>query len=277
MIRLLVGAAVGAVYSLLLFTNELRRPLRRPRESKIVRNSRNVIFGALAGVTVQLAEAPITAPLARRMHRGRQGLLQMLPVPELVKDVLAVALLDYTLYFWHVLTHRIPFLWRFHSVHHVDIDCDASTAVRFHPGELLVSVVWRSVQIVVLGVSPRALRWWQRFTIASILFHHSNVRLPLTWERRAALIVMTPRLHGIHHSTKGAESNSNWSSGLTIWDRLHGTLRTDVPQQEVTIGLKGFNQPRQVTLARSLALPLWFSEVPEPVRRRRQSPLRLAP
>ena len=276
-LRLLAVAAAGAAYVLVLLATESTRPLRRSTESKFVRDARNLSIAALAGLTVQAVEAPIVHPLACRARLRRQGFTQDLPFSDWARDLAAVILLDYTLYIWHVLTHRIPFLWRFHSAHHVDLDCDASTALRFHPGELAVSVMWRSAQIVVLGVSPRALRWWQGFTIASILFHHSNIRLPLRWERAAALIVMTPRLHGIHHSTRGVESNSNWSSGLTVWDRLHGTLRTDIPQETVTIGVPGFMTPRQVTLVRSIGLPLWFSQTPEPFHRQRHSPLRLAP
>jgi sterol desaturase/sphingolipid hydroxylase (fatty acid hydroxylase superfamily) len=169
--------------------------------------------------------------------------------------ILAVVFLDYTLYAWHVLTHRVPWLWRFHVVHHVDRDLDASTALRFHAGELALSIPWRAMQIAAIGVPPYALHVWQNLVLLSILFHHSNFELPIAVERLVARFVVTPRLHGIHHSMVPEETNSNWSSGLTVWDYLHGTLRLDVPQQAITIGVAAYPTPADVTLANSFALP----------------------
>jgi sterol desaturase/sphingolipid hydroxylase (fatty acid hydroxylase superfamily) len=168
---------------------------------------------------------------------------------------LAVVALDYTLYLWHVLTHRVPFLWRFHQVHHVDLDLDASTAIRFHFGEMALSVPWRAAQVLVLGVSPRALALWQKLTLIEILFHHSNLELPLEVERWLCCFVVTPRMHGIHHSIVEEEINSNWSSGLTLWDFLHGTLRLDVPQDEIIIGVPAYRKPEELTLPNLLAMP----------------------
>jgi sterol desaturase/sphingolipid hydroxylase (fatty acid hydroxylase superfamily) len=168
---------------------------------------------------------------------------------------LALVLLDYTLYIWHVLTHRVPWLWRFHLVHHADLDMDASTALRFHFGELLISVPWRAGQIFLIGVSPLSLVVWQSILFVMILFHHSNVRLPIGVERRLNLLIVTPRMHGIHHSFIREETDSNWSSGLTLWDRLHGTLRLNVPQEEITIGVPAYRTPRETSLLNLLKLP----------------------
>src|SRR3546814_2584537 len=105
----------------------------------------------------------------------------------------------YTLYVWHLLLHRVPLLWRCHVAHHVDLDLDASTALRFHFAELALSVPWRAAQIVLIGVSPRALSVWQTALLLSVLFHHSNARLPPAMERRLNRLIVTPRMHGIHH------------------------------------------------------------------------------
>lgn len=113
-------------------------------------------------------------------------------------------------------------------------------ALRFHFGEITLSVVFRAAQVFVIGPSPLDFAAWQVFVFICILFHHSNVRLPLIWERRLARIIMTPRLHGIHHSIAPEEVNSNWSSGFTVWDWLHGTLRTEVPQDRIVIGVAGY-------------------------------------
>jgi sterol desaturase/sphingolipid hydroxylase (fatty acid hydroxylase superfamily) len=242
-----------------LLAAELSWPLRRAREPKARRQARNLAVAALGGLAVGALEQPLATRLARRVARRRQGLTQQLPLPEWAKDALAVMLLDYTLYHWHRLTHEVPALWRFHQVHHADLDLDASTAVRFHFMELTLSVPWRLAQVRLLGVSPRALDVWQRLLMLSILFHHSNVRLPARLEHLLSAWVVTPRLHGIHHSVEHEHSTSNVSSGLTLWDRLHGTLRRDVPQDAIDIGIPRPHRPEALTLARVLALP-WRQE-----------------
>jgi sterol desaturase/sphingolipid hydroxylase (fatty acid hydroxylase superfamily) len=251
---LLGGLLVGGAFVALLWW-ERHRPLRRETGPKLRRDGRNLAVAGLAALTVQAVERPVTERLTALVVRRRWGLLQRLPLPAWLETALAVVLLDYTLYVWHVLTHRVPFLWRFHLAHHVDLDLDASTALRFHFGELALATVWRAGQVVLIGVSPRALSAWQTLTLIEILFHHSDVELPAQVDRWLSRLVVTPRLHGIHHSAREGETNSNWSSGLTVWDWLHGTLRSDVPQEEITIGVPAYRRPEEVTLPRVLALP----------------------
>jgi sterol desaturase/sphingolipid hydroxylase (fatty acid hydroxylase superfamily) len=211
---------------------------------------------ASAGAIVtSLAERPAALWAARRVEKRREGLLLKLNLPAWLETLLAVLLLDYTLYLWHYLVHRVPFLWRFHLVHHVDLDMDATTSLRFHFAELLISVPFRLLQVRVIGVSPRAFTAWQTFLLPSVLFHHSNVRLPIKVERALCRCIVTPRMHGIHHSIVKKETNSNWSSGLTVWDYLHGTLRLNVPQNEITIGVPAYREPREVTLEKILEMP----------------------
>jgi sterol desaturase/sphingolipid hydroxylase (fatty acid hydroxylase superfamily) len=244
----------GVAAALTLF--EVLRPLRRrQREPKVRHTTRNLAVAGLAAVTVQLLEQPIVMPLARVVERRRWGLLNATRLPWWLRSMVALAALDYTLYLWHVLVHRTPALWRFHAVHHVDLDLDASTAVRFHFGELIASVPWRAGQVALIGVGPRTLQHWQTLTLLSILFHHSNVRLPLRVERILGLFLVTPRMHGIHHSRIESEMDSNWSSGLSVWDRLHGTLRLDVPQERIEIGVAGHDTERNVGFAQILAQP----------------------
>ncbi|MET0646461.1 MAG: sterol desaturase family protein [Pyrinomonadaceae bacterium] len=250
----LSGALVLGAFGALVWL-ERRRPLRAERESKLARSARNLAVAAAGAAAIQLTEAPLAERLTALVERRRWGLLKLLRLPAWVEVAAAVVLLDYTLYLWHVLTHKVPGLWRFHVVHHVDLDLDTTTALRFHFAELTVSAPWRAAQILVIGVSPHALSVWQTLLMLSILFHHSNVRLPVELERRLNLFVVTPRMHGIHHSLVQEETNSNWSSGLTLWDRLHGTLRLDVPQGEIEIGVPAYRDPREVGLASILSLP----------------------
>lgn len=263
---LLIAGAFTALYLL-----ERRRPLRGEVEVKLVRNARNLAFAGLGAATLTLAERPLIERLTRLVAGRRWGLLQRVALPVWLEVVLAVVLLDYTLYLWHVLTHRLPWLWHFHVVHHADLDLDASTALRFHFAELVLSVPWRAAQVLLLGVSPLSFSVWQTMLLLSVLFHHSNVRLSLEAERRLNLFIVTPRMHGIHHSTMRAETDSNWSSGLTLWDRLHGTLRLNVPQDEVTIGVPIYRRPDEVTIGRIIAIP--FGPEPEGPEIKRQSDL----
>lgn len=273
----------GTFLTLVIF--ERGRPLRRSVEPALQRTGRNLAIAALGAIAVQVAETPIVAPVAAAVERRRWGVLKRLRLPVWLEVSVAVLLMDYTLYVWHVLTHRVPGLWRYHAVHHIDLDLDASTAVRFHFGELTLSTPWRVAQVVVIGTSPLALSIWQTGLLMSILFHHSNVELPVVIERRLSRVFVTPRMHGIHHSDVRDETDSNWSSGFTLWDWLHGTLKLNVPQSEITIGVPAFRDPNDVTLPKMVALPFkpqrpyWVSpEGDEPSRSESAtSPMRLVP
>jgi sterol desaturase/sphingolipid hydroxylase (fatty acid hydroxylase superfamily) len=238
-----------------LWLAERRRPLRRAVEPKNTREARNLAVAVAAAATLQLVERPVVQTLTKLVERRGWGLVKLARLPRWMEVTLAVVLLDYTLYLWHVLTHRVPFLWRFHVAHHADLDLDASTALRFHFGELAISTVWRAAQVALIGVSPLSLSVWQTFLLLSTLFHHSNVRLPIEVERKLNLLVVTPRMHGIHHSIVREETDSNWSSGLTVWDWLHGTLRLNVPQDEITIGVPAYRRAGEVGLAQVLKMP----------------------
>ena len=251
----LTGMALTAAWGSAILALELLRPLRPATESKITRDGRNAGVAAFAAVPVALLEAPLALALAHAVEKRGWGLVNRLPLPPAVRDSVAILALDYTLYLWHVLTHRVPVLWRFHLVHHVDRDLDASTALRFHFGEMTISVLWRAAQVAAIGVSPRAFAVWQQFLIGAILFHHSNVRLPARWERAIGLLIVTPRAHGLHHAADERLTNANWSSGLSCWDRLYGTWREPAPADDFEIGVPAYRRDADVGLAAMLALP----------------------
>ncbi len=238
-----------------LFWLERRRPLRARADPGPARLARNLSMAAATGAVLRVAERPLTGRAARWTESRGWGLVPKLGLRGWLGTAATVVLLDYTLYWWHVLLHRVPLLWRCHLAHHSDLDLDASTALRFHFAEFVLSIPYRLAQIVLIGASPRALVAWQRLTAAEVVFHHANLRLPPELERRLGRIVVTPRLHGIHHSTVRAERDSNFSSGLTVWDYLHGTIRTDVPQEAIIIGVPGFDHRREVTLGKILLMP----------------------
>ena len=254
-----MGAGLAAAVGGLLALGERRRPLRRRVEPEGRRLRRNLALAAVAAATIQIVDRPLTRRAAALAERRRWGLLPRAGLPRALEGLLAFLLLDYTLWIWHVLLHRWGPLWRFHLVHHADLDLDTTTGLRFHPGELIASVPWRIAQVVLIGASPRALARWQSALFLSVLFHHSNLRLPLALERALAAFLVTPRQHGIHHSVVPAETDSNWSSLLNVWDRLHGTLRLDVSPEAITIGAPG---PPLLPLSFPALLKLPFEQVP---------------
>ncbi len=229
--QLITAAVVAFVFGTMLVLERLR-PLRRTVEPKPRRIARNLTTGALALAVVTLLGAPLLDPLSRWIMARHIGILNLAGATGAAHLVLAILLLDYTLWFWHFANHRLAFLWRFHLVHHVDRDLDSSTALRFHFGEHALSMFYRAVQIIVIGASPAAVWTWQLIVFASILFHHGNVALPPRLERWLVRVIVTPRMHGIHHSDQFSETDSNWSSLLSVWDYLHGTILLSVPQRD---------------------------------------------
>jgi len=248
------AAVVGG--GLLLFTAwETISPLRRMLEPKLRRVIRNLTVGGISLAILTLLQAPILVPVAQWAMRHRVGLLNQLAIPGPLDSIVAIVLLDYTLWWWHRANHQVPFLWRFHLPHHVDLDLDASTALRFHFGELTLSIAYRAMQILLIGTNPFQLWLWQTILFASILFHHSNARLPLGFERLLVRLIVTPRMHGIHHSDRLNETNSNWSSLLSLWDYVHGTILLNVAQPEITIGVPAYRHPSEVTIGKILLSP----------------------
>lgn len=259
---LLAGAALAA---LVYFEN--KKPLRREIEPALPHDARNLAIAALSSVVVNFLEKPINDELTKFVDKKNFGLVKFTNFPTAVQDALAVILLDYTLYLWHVATHRINFLWNFHKIHHADLDLKATTAVRFHFAEMTVSIPWRAAQILFIGVSPRALKIWQNALFINIFFHHSNLHLPSGVENFLQNFVATPVLHGIHHSDKKAERDSNWTSGLTVWDRLHGTFLAGIPPENIGIGIENFGSISEVSLKNMLAEPFLVNEPDNPPNR----------
>jgi sterol desaturase/sphingolipid hydroxylase (fatty acid hydroxylase superfamily) len=238
-----------------LFIAERLRPLRTAKEPGPARVGRNLALALLAGAATAASELPMIAPTQRLAEQWQLGVLRWLRLPRALRAVLGFLLLDYTLYLWHWLNHRSPLLWRFHAVHHIDLDLDSSTGLRFHFGELALAAGFRAAQVLLLGVDRDTLRIWQQALMLSVIFHHSNLELPVPVERQLLSCLVTPRMHGIHHSTRAVDTNANYSSFLSWWDRLHRSLRLDVPQSAITIGVDGFLAREDVTLERSLTLP----------------------
>ena len=249
---------IGAFVLLVWF--ERCRPLRKRVEQGLGHYARNCVMAGLGALATVAIETPLIQPLARLVEVRNLGIIGMFHLRGLVAVVAALLLMDDTFYVWHGLLHRVPLLWRFHVVHHTDRDLDTSTALRFHFGELLLSVPWRAAQVLVIGLSPFTFSLWQVWFVLCVMFHHSNLRLPGRWDGWINRLLVTPRMHGVHHSNIAEETNSNWSSGLTVWDWLHGTLRLNIPPEAIEIGIPAYHDAKAVALPAIVAMP--FREQP---------------
>jgi sterol desaturase/sphingolipid hydroxylase (fatty acid hydroxylase superfamily) len=279
----LLAAPLLAGLIAVLFVAEQRRPLRARVERWTRRLPTNAAMSGAAAVVMRLLVVPVTLWAAVRVEAAGIGLLAWLPVPPLAAGVIGFLLLDYTNWAWHRLNHQAPVLWRFHNVHHTDLDLDVTTAFRFHAGEIVLSTVTRVAQVTLVGAGPTLFVVYEIATQAATAFHHANWRLPIGLERWLHQVLVTPRMHGIHHSIVERETNSNWGIISPWWDRLHGTLRSDVPQAAVVIGVPAYRWPGDLTFVPLVAMPFrrqpayWsLPEGSHPDRRPRQGRMSLA-
>lgn len=225
----------------LLFLLERLFPLRAARSRLWPRLIANFVISAVALAAVLVSVGPVTARGMEWTTRSAFGLMHALEIPAAAEFAVTLLLLDLSFYYWHVANHRLAFLWRFHNVHHVDPDLDVTTAFRFHFVEVALSAGFRALQIALIGPALATYAIYEIFFQLGTLFHHSNLRLPIRLERALNAIVVTPRMHGIHHSMRRQEVSSNFGVVFCAWDWIHHTLRLDVPQQRIVIGVPGYS------------------------------------
>jgi sterol desaturase/sphingolipid hydroxylase (fatty acid hydroxylase superfamily) len=240
---------------LLLLLAESLRPLRRRKRP---RGPRYAVNGALTGlgfITGVLTVRPLALIGAAWSETHSFGLLHLAGLPLWAKVGAGVLLMDLTFYYWHRLNHTRPLLWRFHGIHHDDPDMDVTTSFRFHCGEVLYSTVFRFIQVGLIGVLPLTYVIYEAVFNCATMFHHSNLRLPVVLERLINKIFVTPRMHGVHHSVIGGETNSNYSVIFSWWDRLNRSLKLNISQKDIIIGVPGYLLPRDNRIFPMLAFP----------------------
>jgi len=198
------------------------------------------------------------------------GLLNNLPLPPWITVIVAVITLDLAIYFQHVLFHAVPALWRLHRMHHADLEFDVTTGVRFHPVEILLSMVIKLGMVLALGAPALAVLIFEVLLNATSMFNHGNVLLPQPIDRVLRTIVVTPEMHRVHHSIEAPETNSNFGFNLPWWDRLFGTYRAQpaAGHAGMTIGLDLFRNIEDLRLDRMLFQPLIDSAGRYPINRR---------
>jgi sterol desaturase/sphingolipid hydroxylase (fatty acid hydroxylase superfamily) len=184
------------------------------------------------------------------------GLAHWFPLPTVTGTIVVFVLFDVWMFFWHMANHRIAFLWRFHRAHHADIEMDTTTALRFHPGELVLSTFIRLPVVALLGMNFGQLVLFELFLNLSTLFHHSNLAVPERWDRLLRVVIVTPNMHRVHHSVVRSETDSNFTSLLSVWDRLFRTFRVREDTRAVTLGLPEFREEHWQRLRGFLITPL---------------------
>ncbi|MEE9499487.1 MAG: sterol desaturase family protein [Nitrospinaceae bacterium] len=215
---------------------------------------------SLTGVNVLLVRLlPAGAAVGTATYAGEHGwgLLNYLDWPVAVEMAVGVVFLDLMIYLQHVVLHMIPFFWRFHKVHHSDLDLDVSSGFRFHPVEILASMIYKMGLIAAIGPSVLTVVVFEAILSGMAQFTHSNIKLPLGLDRALRWVFVTPDMHRIHHSVEMAETNSNYGFNLSLWDRLLGTYIHDgkKPQPEIVIGIPEFRTPDQVSLLQLVLMP----------------------
>jgi len=185
------------------------------------------------------------------------GLLNWLDAAKPLAMVVTLFWLDFAIYWQHVASHHIPLLWRLHQVHHSDLAIDATTAVRFHPLEILLSMVYKTLCIVIIGANPLAVVVFEIILNGAAMFNHSNIFIPARLEKSLRWLLITPDLHRIHHSALPAETNSNYGFSVVFWDRMFSTYRPEpqLPQTAMTIGLPALRRATELSFVRLLQLP----------------------
>ena len=239
-------------------TWELMAPRRVLTASKLVRWCNNLGLVFINTLVLRLLFPVAAAGLAALAQLRGWGLFNVYPIPFPIATILAIVILDGVIYLQHVMFHAIPVLWRLHRVHHADPDYDVTTGARFHPVEIILSMLIKFATILVLGPTVVAVVIFEVLLNATALFNHGNIRLPLGVDRVLRLFLVTPDMHRVHHSVEDDETNSNFGISLPWWDRLFGTYR-DQPRaghEGMTIGIHQYTEPRQVTwLPGILTLP----------------------
>ena len=234
---------------------ELRAPYRPSTVPKPGRWATNLSLTAFNGLLMNLVFGTALLATTAYVTEHRVGVLALLGVPDWARMVAVVAFLDFMLYVWHLLNHEMPLLWRFHRVHHSDLNMDVSTATRFHIGELAVSAVIKLGLVFFLGVTLTELLVFEILLVASAQFQHSVVRVPAWFERMYWVLLVPPSMHRIHHSVLIRERDTNYGTIFSAWDRVLGTLLTDVDQSGIRIGMGAYQDPAKLRVGRLMAMP----------------------
>jgi sterol desaturase/sphingolipid hydroxylase (fatty acid hydroxylase superfamily) len=255
---------------LVLALAELVAPRRRLSTSKSTRWFANIGIVVINTAVLRLLFPVAAVGMALVAAQKNWGLFNNIAVPYWAAVFLSVLILDCVIYVQHVMFHAIPIFWRLHMMHHADLDFDFTTGSRFHPIEIILSMLIKMAAVVLIGAPAVAVIIFEVLLNATAMFNHGNVFIPLAIDRVLRLIVITPDMHRVHHSVFPFETNSNFGFNFPWWDRLMGTYRAQPRSghEQMTIGLNQFRDPSKLTLMRILALPFIGALGGYPINRR---------
>ncbi len=245
---------------------EMAAPRRRIEIPRLFRWSNNLGIVVIDTLLVRMTFPIAAVGLAVLWDQRGWGLLNVISVPGWLAIILAILILDFGFYLQHVVFHAVPALWRLHRMHHADLDFDVTTGLRFHPIEILLSMVIKLAIVALLGPPAVAVLIFEILLNATSMFNHSNIRLPLGADRILRGILVTPDMHRIHHSVIPSETNSNFGFSLSWWDRLMGTYRADPAKghEQMAIGLDQFRSRKDLRIDQMLLQPFRKETSPEP-------------
>jgi sterol desaturase/sphingolipid hydroxylase (fatty acid hydroxylase superfamily) len=242
--------SLAAVFTIQSLSPYRHAPGRLPRNWR-----QNVPIALINAVVMGLICTGCLCTAARFAEARGLGLFRLFEVPGWVAVAGTILVLDLVVWTWHLANHRRAFLWRFHRVHHSDMEFDVSTSLRFHAGELLMSLPPRMTVVVLLGAPVAGLLAFEIGFGLCNQFVHGNIRLPVSWERRLARVIVLPAHHRLHHSSNQRDRNRNFGTILSLWDRLFGTWNGGSSADEVTTGLAELTRTGALSLRRCLLLP----------------------
>jgi sterol desaturase/sphingolipid hydroxylase (fatty acid hydroxylase superfamily) len=264
-IRLISFALIFVLVALL----EIRMPRRPLKTSKKGRWLTNLSIIAINTVLLRLVFPFLAVGMAQTSQVNGWGLLNQIDISGPVALGVGIVALDLIIYLQHVMFHAVPVLWRLHMMHHADLDYDLTTGLRFHPVEIVLSMVLKLTIIVALGPPVTAVLAFEVILNGMAMFNHGNIKIPSSLDRFLRLFLVTPDMHRVHHSVIIRETNSNYGFNLSIWDKLFGTYLAQPSKghEDMVIGLSQFRDQRRLTLPWLLILPLIGELGRQPINR----------
>jgi sterol desaturase/sphingolipid hydroxylase (fatty acid hydroxylase superfamily) len=257
----LIRLSIFAGVFLLMAAIELIRPKRRLSVSKARRWLTNLGIAGVDTLVLRLMAAlavPVAAVAAAFFAQEHKlGLLNQVDWPYWLNLVIALLVLDFAIWAQHLASHKVPLFWRLHQVHHADRDIDVTTAVRFHPIEIALSMLWKIAVVIPLGAAPFAVFLFEVILNACAMFNHANIALAPWLDRALRLFIVTPDMHRVHHSVLYSEHDRNYGFNLSLWDRLFGTYlaQPKAGHQGMTLGLPAYQSEAPTRFGWSLLLP----------------------
>ena len=250
-----LGIFLGAF--LLFATLETLQPRRQRSHARIQRWPGNIGMVLLSQLLVRVLVPTSAVVMAVQAADAGAGALNRIELPVWLELVLSLLLLDLLIYGQHIVFHKVPWLWRIHRMHHTDTDFDISTALRFHPVEILLSACIKLWGVFLIGPTALAVLIFEVVLNASAMFNHSNLKLPAFFDQVLRLLIVTPDMHRVHHSVIPAETNANFGFNFPWWDRLFGTYRAQpsLPHESMTLGLDKFRDEKELRLDHLLTQP----------------------